>query len=159
MAYEIITDAEIYTEHEAKLSRVIQKRINFKNWDAKNRDRRKEWRAKWKEENPEKLKAHARKHQLKMKYGITPEKYNELLLIQNGHCVFCDRTPEQERYGVLTIDHDHKTGKIRGLLCITHNRSLGVFGDNEEGLLKVLAYVRGERLRLKRGLFSVYYLQ
>jgi Recombination endonuclease VII len=64
--------------------------------------------------------------------------------IQDGHCFFCDRTPDQERYGVLCVDHCHETGRIRGLLCITHNRSLGVFGDNEQGLLKVLAYVRGK---------------
>ncbi len=142
MLYEILTNVEL-PSIETK-DRKIQKRINFKNWDAKNKDKRKEYKHKWKLENPEKLKIHSRRTQLKRKYGITLEKYNELLLSQDGHCVFCDRTPSQERYGVLTIDHDHKTGKIRGLLCITHNRSLGVFGDDEEGLLKALAYVRGK---------------
>src|SRR3982751_1884316 len=111
--YEILTDVELPTlpkEIETE-ARVLQKRINFKNWDAKNKVRRKKWRAKWKAENPEKLKANARKQQLKMKYGITPEQYAELLCLQDGHCFFCDRTPDQERYRVLTIDHDHETGK------------------------------------------------
>lgn len=126
------------------VSNVIKNRQNYKNWYEKNKDKKKASLKQWKKENPEKQKAHARKAQLKMKYGITPEKYKELLWLQNGHCIFCDRTPDQERYGVLCVDHDHKTGKIRGLLCITHNRSLGVFGDNEEGVLKVLAYVRGK---------------
>ena len=144
MTYEIITNSEVITEDEVKLSKAVQKRLNFKKWDAENKDRRKEWKKKWKKENPEKIKEHSRKAQLKRKYGITLEKYKELLWLQDGHCVFCDRTPDQERYGVLCVDHDHKTGKIRGLLCITHNRALGVFGDNEEGLLKALRYVRGK---------------
>jgi len=125
----------------------IRKRQNFKKWYAKNRDKKLAYLKQWKKENPEnpeKSKERARRHQLKMKYGITPEKYKEMLWLQGGHCIFCDRTPDQERYGVLTVDHDHKTGRVRGLLCITHNRSLGVFGDNEEGILKVLAYVRGK---------------
>lgn len=120
----------------------IRKRRNFKNWEAKNKNRRKEWKRKWKEENPEKLKLSQRKVQLKRKYGITIEKYEELLQKQNGHCAFCNKTPDQERYGVLSVDHDHVTGKIRGLLCMTHNRALGVLGDNEEGLLKALDYVK-----------------
>jgi hypothetical protein len=148
--YEILTNVELPKIKKPnrikadKLNRKIQKRINFKNWEANNKHRRKDWKRKWKLENPDKLKIHARRAQLKRKYNITLEKYNELLSLQNGHCFFCDRTPEQERYGVLCVDHCHKTNRIRGLLCITHNRSLGVFGDNEEGLLKALTYVRGE---------------
>lgn len=122
--------------------RAIQKRINFKNWDAKNKDRRKEWRAKWKAENPEKLKFSNRKAQLKRKYGISIEDYERMLLAQNGHCALCDKTPEEERDKVLSVDHCHATGKVRGLLCNIHNRALGAFGDNEEGLLKAIAYLK-----------------
>lgn len=136
---------------KSEVDLATQKRQNFKNWYAKNKEKKAVSLKQWKKENPERVKVHAeiakiraRRAQLKLKYGITPEQYKEMLWLQDGHCVFCDRTPDQERYGVLTIDHDHKTGRIRGLLCITHNRSLGVFGDNEEGILKVLAYVRGE---------------
>lgn len=137
MAYEIINNAEVLTE-------AARKRINFKNWDAKNKERRKEWRKIWKSENKDKLKISQRKTQLKKKYGITIKEYDDILIAQNGHCFFCDRTPDQERYGVLHVDHDHKTGRVRGLLCMTHNRALGVLGDDEEGLIKALNYVQGK---------------
>jgi hypothetical protein len=42
----------------------------------------------------------------------------------------------------LVVDHDHATGKIRGVLCSKHNVALGTFGDSEEGILRVLAYLR-----------------
>lgn len=142
--YEILTDVELpklpkEIETEA---RKIQKRINFKNWDAKNKNRRKEYRSKWKEQNPEKLKEHTRKYQLKMKYGITLDQYDNMLLLQGGHCALCNKTPDDERDKVLSVDHCHKTNKVRGLLCNIHNRALGAFGDNEEGLLKAIDYLR-----------------
>lgn len=137
MTYEIINNAEVLTE-------AARKRINFKNWDAKNKEKRKEWRRVWKSENKDKLKISQRKTQLKKKYGITVQEYDKILTAQGGHCFFCDRTPDQERYGVLNVDHDHSTGRVRGLLCMTHNRALGVFGDNEEGLIKALSYVQGK---------------
>lgn len=127
------------------VSEAARKRLNFKNWEAKNKEKRLEYKRKWKSENPEKLKIVQRRTQLKNKYGITLEQYDEILIAQGGHCFFCDRTPAQERYGVLAVDHCHETGRIRGLLCMTHNRAIGVFGDNEEGLLKALNYVRGKK--------------
>lgn len=138
MECEIVTNVEI----ENEISPAVRKRINFKNWDAKNKDRRKEWRRIWKSENKDKIKISQRKTQLKKKYGITLEQYDAMLLKQDGHCVFCDRTPEEERYGVLSVDHCHKTGRIRGLLCMVHNRAIGAFGDDEEGLLKAIAYIK-----------------
>jgi len=60
-----------------------------------------------------------------------------LLRNQNGHCALCDSTES------LVVDHDKITGIVRGLLCQKHNKGLGLFGDNEAGLLKALQYVRG----------------
>lgn len=42
------------------------------------------------------------------------------------------------------IDHCHETGRVRGVLCFTCNKGLGMLGDNESGLLRALAYVRSE---------------
>jgi hypothetical protein len=88
-----------------------------------------------------KRKVVQRAHMLKHRYGMAPGDYNELLKKQNGHCAFCPQTPEQERYGVLAVDHDHKTKRVRGLLCMACNQALGKLGDNEISIRRVLAYL------------------
>ena len=85
-----------------------------------------------------------RQYGLKHRFGISIEDYEALLARQGGHCALCDRTPEQEHTGLLMIDHCHETKTVRGLLCFKHNRGLGVLGDNEDGLMRALAYLRKE---------------
>jgi hypothetical protein len=57
-------------------------------------------------------------------YGITLKQYDDLLDKQLGLCAICDRKPGGRR---LDVDHDHRTGEIRGLLCHLCNRALGMF--------------------------------
>lgn len=61
----------------------------------------------------------AREAHLKYTYGITTEDYNRILEEQNGKCAVCGKPPKTTR---LAVDHCHKTGKIRGLLCSYCNR-------------------------------------
>jgi hypothetical protein len=77
---------------------------------------------------------------LRREYGISLLDYETMLDAQGGHCALCDRTPEQEKRGLLCVDHCHETGSVRGLLCHSHNRSIG--GDTEDSLLRALEYVR-----------------
>ena len=73
-------------------------------------------------------------HVLK-RYGLTPESYHDLMVKQDYKCPLCDEvTP-------LVIDHDHVTNEVRGLLCQSHNRGLGYFGDSVEGLQAAIAYL------------------
>lgn len=65
-----------------------------------------------------------RKVALKKLYGITPERYSKMLQEQGGKCAICGGLPIQKR---LAVDHDHETGKVRGLLCACCNMSLGQF--------------------------------
>jgi hypothetical protein len=58
--------------------------------------------------------------------GVTDEEYARLLAAQGGHCVLCPNTPKTRR---LHVDHDHATGKVRGLLCYVCNRSLPASRD------------------------------
>ncbi len=58
----------------------------------------------------------ARAYALMRLYGITPEQYNELLERQSGGCAICAKSPDTEGQS-LAVDHDHKSGEIRGLLC------------------------------------------
>lgn len=67
---------------------------------------------------------------LKYKYGITKQQYKNLCDSQNGRCAICEKELDMAKN--TCIDHDHKTGKIRGILCSNCNRGLGGFMDNQE---------------------------
>ena len=82
-------------------------------------------------------RGHWRKAQLKHKYGLSVEKYNAMLDAQEGVCLICGGINKGKLEGVpLGVDHDHKTNKIRGLLCSPCNSKLGWFEDNREALLE-----------------------
>lgn len=72
----------------------------------------------------------------KNKYGIVPETYETMKLNQNSKCAIC-----QQYYYLFRLDHDHSTGKIRGLLCHNCNVGLGHFKDNIELLNKAIGYL------------------
>lgn len=73
-------------------------------------------------------------------YGITLEEYNNMLLQQNELCAICGNK-NLPNSGSLAVDHNHTTGKVRGLLCIMCNRGLGNFYDNTEYLTKAIEYL------------------
>ena len=75
--------------------------------------------------------------------GCTPKQYEELFRIQGGKCAICGATPENNMLGnALGLDHDHRTGKIRGLLCSPCNRGLGYFRDSPTLLQNAITYMR-----------------
>lgn len=53
--------------------------------------------------------------------GVSDEQYERLLAAQGGHCALCPSTPKSRR---LHVDHEHRSGKVRGLLCHRCNRNL-----------------------------------
>ena len=73
-------------------------------------------------------------------YGLTGEEYRAMSEAQGGVCLFCLRPPKPPRNN-LDVDHDHVTGKVRGLLCSGCNRMLGRVSDNPEILRRALAYL------------------
>lgn len=80
-------------------------------------------------------------HYIKKMYGITVEDYNRLLGEQRGLCAICmqpETRPNRER---LCIDHCHKTGKIRGLLCQKCNSALGYMKDDPATLQRAITYL------------------
>jgi Recombination endonuclease VII len=60
-------------------------------------------------------------------YRLTEDKYERILAYQHGRCAGCGRPPGPIR---LAVDHCHKTGRIRGLLCWLCNRAIGIIRDN-----------------------------
>ena len=75
------------------------------------------------------------------RYGITPDEYHEMLEEQLSCCGCCG-SPDPRRKAGFVIDHDHNTGKIRGLLCHNCNIGIGQLGDSLDGLNKAVAYLR-----------------
>lgn len=88
-----------------------------------------------KEKNPEAQ----RRAELKRLYGITLEDYVEMFVKQKEVCAICSQKCPTKKS--LSVDHDHNTGKVRGLLCNRCNRALGMFQDNPELLIKAASYL------------------
>jgi len=80
---------------------------------------------------------------LQRKYGISDEDFQEILESQQGKCAICGTTIFNGKDTKPNIDHDHKTGKIRGLLCFSCNIALGCFGEDKEVLRSALEYLEG----------------
>lgn len=76
-------------------------------------------------------------------YGISLDGYQALLVAQGGVCAICKRPPRGRRK-YLAVDHDHETGKIRGLLCTTCNVGLGALSDSPDLLRAALVYLAKE---------------
>ena len=72
------------------------------------------------------------------KYGITQDDYDHMLAEQGGVCAICGRPPKTRR---LSVDHNHKTGIVRGVLCHICNRGISYFRDDPERLQKAAAYL------------------
>lgn len=99
---------------------------------------------KWKntEEGRQKHQLYARNYNLIKRYGITEEDYQNMYKSQDGCCAICRKHASSFKTR-LNVDHNHKTGKIRGLLCYRCNKFL-VGRLNYETALKVLNYLEIE---------------
>lgn len=91
--------------------------------------------AEWRKKNPTGYE----NIRLKSLYGIALREYKRLLKAQKGVCAVCQRPPKTRK---LAVDHDHKTKKVRGLLCHICNR-FRVGMNTLETALAVVAYLKG----------------
>jgi hypothetical protein len=104
----------------------------------------------WRKANPEKAALMLRRSRLKQ-MGLTEDTHDALLESQGGVCVICGLKENAFKYGPLKnitrlgVDHDHKTGKVRGLLCGHCNQGLGKFQDSPELLRKAAIYIERNR--------------
>jgi hypothetical protein len=132
---------------------------------AKNRERLKEYKRKWQQENPEKrveysrrqharyeadpekYRAYFRNRRIKREYDLTEAEYAAWVVKQGGRCGICGKEPSGQWHGdrMLNVDHDHETGAVRGLLCNRCNRALGLVGDTEEAVQKLMDYLIGAK--------------
>ncbi len=81
---------------------------------------------------------------LRRQYGISEDEYKALLRKQHGKCAICGSKDPRGRAGstYFQVDHDHKTGAVRALLCAPCNSGLGSLGDSIKNLEKAIAYLR-----------------
>ena len=86
--------------------------------------------------------AERREDNITARYGMIVDAYEALNQAQNGRCAICGGLPKGNRSKRLYIDHDHATGRIRGLLCITCNSGLGQFQDKISLMETAIAYLR-----------------
>jgi hypothetical protein len=95
----------------------------------------------WKLRNPEKTREYVRAGTIKHRYGLTRAQHAALYLAQNYRCAICgvEQTQGKRRFGV---DHDHVTGKVRGLLCHYCNAMLGHGRDRIELLEAAIEYLK-----------------
>jgi hypothetical protein len=107
----------------------------------------------WREANPEKVKAKndrnnkkfrqsIREYSLKALYGMTHADYEAMLESQGGVCAICSSdTPRNKNKKYFSVDHCHYTGRVRGILCDPCNILLGRFGDDPARLRSALEYL------------------
>jgi len=108
------------------------RRIESKEWYSQNIEKKRELSRAYR---------HIKKDQdLRKQYGISLEQYNQMLEEQKGACKICS-VPSEQLSRALCVDHCHATGKIRGLLCDTCNRSLGLLKDNVSVLRAAVKYL------------------
>lgn len=84
-------------------------------------------------------------------YGIGIDDYKKMQFEQKGRCWIC-QVEEKELTKSLHIDHDHKTGEVRGLLCDKCNRGLGFFNDEPVLLERAIDYLKKSRTKRKKNL-------
>lgn len=83
--------------------------------------------------------AYLHERAIKVSFGMSPEEYERLMVIQGGVCAICEKKPRSRR---LAVDHNHSTGEIRGLLCTRCNhKTLGGAGDSATLLRRAAQYL------------------
>lgn len=136
-----LKDVEGYRKRKREWAKTPEqrekRRLYQAKWREQNREKHNAWSREWARKNPERHAANQRRAHLKSKFGITPTDYDRMLVEQSGGCAICGKPPTSRR---LHVDHDHDTGKVRGLLCTRCNTSLGWLESHGE---KAGAYLTG----------------
>lgn len=117
----------------ARLKNIDKVRLLDKVRYQKTKERRVEYAREYRRKHPDRTRA----TNWKGKYGITPEYFYNKLNEQNNKCDICNR--DMNDYGkIFCVDHNHKTGKVRGLLCDPCNYGLGFYEKHKEKYVEYL---------------------
>lgn len=101
---------------------------------------------KWRHKNPQKTKTANSKnywrYKLKQNYGMTKEEYEIMHGLQGGVCAICGKSEGRKNSNKLFVDHEHKGGRVRGLLCCSCNSGLGMFKDDRVLIERASLYLK-----------------
>lgn len=119
-----------------------------KEYHQKHKKKKNEYNKKYYAEKPQRS---IYNYNLKRSFGITIDDYDRIFEKQGGVCAICgNRETIKNRWGTkrLSVDHDHETGEVRGLLCRKCNAGLGFFEDKIDNLNSAIDYLKD---KYKRG--------
>lgn len=105
------------------------------------------------DDNRNRLHGSTRNYHLKHRYGITAADYDRMLAEQGGLCALCQERPAEH------VDHDHLTGRVRGLLCFCCNQGLGNFRDRADVLQLAIGHLQAttwQKERLEPGVYALH---
>lgn len=108
------------------------------------------WQSEWRKENPIKTKQYRRTSNLRHFYGMSNKEYNLKYEQQGGCCAICDKH-QSELSLALAVDHDHRDGTIRDLLCSNCNLGIGNFQDNPDLMMRAIKYLEDHKERRREG--------
>ena len=110
-----------------------------RSWRRLNKQKDRGYHKKYETSNKERLSLLARERKLKREFGLSELDYQTMLSNQSNGCFICKAIPTTKRR--LSVDHDHITGKIRGLLCWPCNFSLGLLKEDKQRLNNMINYI------------------
>lgn len=128
----LVRNAARYEEHKEEIN--ARRRANHAANPTANRERGREYYAA--------NRVLIRQRDRERKFGVTPEEWQEMYERQQGICPICS-TPVDDG---AAVDHDHTTGKVRGLLHSRCNLGIGVLGDSADNLLRAYQYLTASSL-------------
>lgn len=110
------------------------KKVHQREWRSRNVEKSRGYNRKYQRLHPERTSAAKRK----FKYGITPEQFQQKLIEQHSSCAICGGNNKGRP---LSVDHNHKTGQVRGLLCHACNYGIGALHEDRARFLKAMEYL------------------
>ena len=108
-----------------------------KRWRLENPERFAAWQAEYR--NRPERKRKMRDLYYRRTYGLSADEVDAILVAQDGVCAICGQAPE--RAASLHLDHDHRTGRLRGILCLNCNQALGKLGPDPAVYSRAAAYL------------------
>lgn len=112
---------------------------------ATKREERRKTTAEWDVQHPDQKKLNIRKSRLRRFYGLTLQDYDGLKSQQDNRCAICGVIPDgnaAKSYDGFHVDHNHVTGRVRGLLCGNCNTGIGMLKESEVVLQSAIQYLR-----------------
>ena len=139
-------EKQVYRENPARRKSILDRSRQWRKdnpekvraiWDKHDKSIGRDHKKAWHQAN----KTHStEKHRL-AKYGATPEDVKALEERQGGLCAICYTSLRDLRSEKVHLDHNHRSGKVRGLLCAKCNHLLGKCGDSKVILLSAISYL------------------